>query len=920
MMRRLVPVTVALALVVACSSMTSEGSRPPTDVPGFTAAPPPTTDPMAMPSSSSVALEPLGGGTTTTATPSMAAAPGATTATPTFPSSTAAQTTPGGFVPPTVAAAQGGVTQDERARLDLLAQKNALMVERYLANAQASLDQLDYDAAERALLAARDVDPTDARVLTLLGQVQAALGRREGLPPALRASEAERYEAYRGQLLAQARQQIVDAQAAMARDDYAGAVTLLQDVVNTVQTTSADVPWGDVPGEARALLDQALALRDRSATEATRRRQEEAYRRLQDEERAETEREARRVDMLLVAATERFDARDYDGAIELAESVLELDQHNSRALTVLDAAQDASRDYATQQFLAERREEFARWRETMEEVRTPYNDILTPPDRAFWEDITARRGGASELGLEAADPEEATLRERLRTARMDADFEEATITQVANNIYISTDIPVSVDPAVALDLDDAAEYVTLTGLRDISPEALLNIVVNQVGEDLAWTVRNGRVYITTSDKAAGTPTLHIHNIQDLTFRLTNFKGPNIRDIPLPGEAGEDPDSTIFSSEIDFTRILEPEDVLNLVRENIARESWDLSDAYNIDFVDSNNLLVIHTQEVQEQVSDFLDELRAFSTSMVTLEARFYAITDAFIEEIGADLRGLGPGGTLGDTFEIDGFESDDVTQGLDNTGDGTGNPNAGAFFSGDGEDVAALASENFFENPLGDLLSTVGGGAFQFTILDDTQINIVLNAVQKSTNAFEITAPIVSVYNTQRAFVTVVNQVSFVQGFDVDVANAAFIADPNIGVVQEGIVLDVRPTISHDKRYVTLDVQTTVANLTRPIREFETALGGTTTQVQFFLPQLDVQNAQTTVVVPDGGSVVLGGFKQARYTNRTAEAPWFADIPVLGFFFREKGLSDEMQDLIIVITATISDYTELRDAPVASGR
>jgi len=915
MMRRLVPVTVILALVGACSSLTSDESPPRTDVPGFDAT---TPAPAPATGGGAPALQPLAG-TDPAATGAAAqrAAPPATTAQPAPRASTPAT----GFVPPP--AGRGGaddLVRQERERRDLLEQKKELMLERHLTNAQASLDHLDYQAAEQSLLAAREIDPTDDRVVTLLGRVQTALGRPEGVPTTLRASEAERYEAYRGQILAQARQQVTDAQQAMARDDYEDAVVLLEDVVNTVETTSADVPWGGLPGQARALLDEALDLRDRTTAEVRRRRQEEAYRRLQEEEQAEAERQARRIDMLLVAAIERFDERDYEGAQELAESVLELDQHNSRAMTILDAAQDAAREYATQRFIDERKEEFARWRESMEEVRTPYNDILTPPDRAFWEDITAKRAGTRELGLEPMDAEERTLRERLKSERMDANFDEATITQVANSIFFSTDIPVSVDPAVALDLDDAAEYVTLQGLRDISPEALLNIVVNQVGVDLDWTIRNGRVYITTSDKAAGDPVLLIHNIQDLTFRLTNFKGPDIKDIPLPGQAGEDPETTIFSSEIDFTRILEPEDVLNLVRENIARESWDLSDAYNIDFVDSNNLLVIHTPDVQQQVAEFLNELRAFSTSMVTLETRFYAITDAFIEEIGTDLRGLGPGGTLGDAFEIDDFESEDVTEGLDNTGDGTGNPNAGVFFSGDGEDIAALTSENFFGNPLGSLLSTVGGGAFQFTILDDTQINIVLNAVEKSTNAFEITAPVVSVYNTQRAFVTVVNQVSFVQGFDVDVANAAFIADPNIGVVQEGIVLDVRPTISHDRRYVTLDVQTTVANLQRPIREFETALGGTTTQVQFFLPELDVQNAQTTVVVPDGGSVVLGGFKQARYTNRTAEAPWFADVPVLGFFFREKGLSDEMQDLIIVITATISDYTKLRDAPVASGR
>src|SRR5262249_33613788 len=159
---------------------------------------------------------------------------------------------------------------------------------------------------------------------------------------------------------------------------------------------------------------------------------------------------------------------------------------------------------------------------------------------------------------------------------------------------------------------------------------------------------NGRVYITDKDKAQGKTVIKVHNIQDLTFPVTDFKGANIRDIPLPGKAGDDAENTIFSSELAKVKLIEPDEVLNLVKENIARETWE-TPGHSIDFVDTSNLLVVHTPEVQQQVADFLDDLRAFTTSMVTLEARFFALTDAFIEEIGTDLRGLGPSGQLGDT-------------------------------------------------------------------------------------------------------------------------------------------------------------------------------------------------------------------------------------------------------------------------------
>jgi type II secretory pathway component GspD/PulD (secretin) len=798
---------------------------------------------------------------------------------------------------------------------ELVAQKTFELVNLHLEQARAYEEQFDLARAERELLEARTLDPENRLVTEYLLVIQGlqSLPPEEGKAAAL--SAADRLAQHQQSLQLHAVSELALAHRQLRAGHNEAAARAAQKVVDRIEWTRGSMDWGDIEIRARELLaSTARGVADETDAERAE-RERQAYSRMQSEEREIAERGQMRLEALLDAGYDRYLANDFVGAEQAAKAVLEEDPSNPYARELADASRDAQRETADRHFLAQRREQMLRWREAMEEVRIPYRDILTAPDKEHWDAITKSRGSSRALGLKADDPEVQAILARLAEQRMDADFQDMTIVQVANNIFFSTDIPVSVDPEVAQELDDAGETVSLSGLRDLPVESVLNILVDQVGENLAWTIRNGRVYITKAEKAAGNPIVRVHNIQDLTFPITDFKGNDIRDIPLPGESGDDAETTVFSSTLDRVRLISPDEVLNLVRENIARESWDASDAYSIDFVDSQNLLVIHTPEVQAQVADFLDDLRAFSTSMVTLEARFFALTDGFIEEIGTDLRGLGPDGQLGDQTELDDIDPEN-SEGLDNNGDGTGNPNAGMFFDDDDQQYAG-SSEMFFNNPLGQLLSTVGGGAFQFTILDDTQVNIVMRAIEKSVNAFEISSPIVSVYNTQRAFVTVVNQVSFVQGFDVDVANAAFIADPNIGVVQEGIVLDVRPTISFDRKYVTLDVQATVANLVRPIREISTNLGGTTDQVTFALPQLDVQDAQTTVVVPDGGSVVLGGFKHVLYRNRTAEAPWLADIPILGFFFREKGLADEMTDLIIVMRATITDYSELEGQPVS---
>jgi general secretion pathway protein D len=68
-----------------------------------------------------------------------------------------------------------------------------------------------------------------------------------------------------------------------------------------------------------------------------------------------------------------------------------------------------------------------------------------------------------------------------------------------------------------------------------------------------------------------------------------------------------------------------------------------------------------------------------------------------------------------------------------------------------------------------------------------------------------------------------------------------------------------------------------------------------------------VQSVFTTAVVPDGGSILLGGLSRIRNIERRAEVPWIANIPLVGFFFKEEGYNDEKTSLMIMIRAWITD-------------
>ena len=162
--------------------------------------------------------------------------------------------------------------------------------------------------------------------------------------------------------------------------------------------------------------------------------------------------------------------------------------------------------------------------------------------------------------------------------------------------------------------------------------------------------------------------------------------------------------------------------------------------------------------------------------------------------------------------------------------------------------------------------------------------------------------------------VAVINQTAYVRDFDVEVAQAAFIADPKVDVIQDGLVLEVEPVILNDRKYILLKIDPTVAELQRPIPTFTTSLAGSTLPVTLQLPNLTVTNFSTTAKVPDGGTVLLGGLRQVLQRERRAEVPLLARLPLVAIFFKQEGTADENRSLMVMVRAQITDVVQ--DHPV----
>jgi type II secretion system protein D len=112
-----------------------------------------------------------------------------------------------------------------------------------------------------------------------------------------------------------------------------------------------------------------------------------------------------------------------------------------------------------------------------------------------------------------------------------------------------------------------------------------------------------------------------------------------------------------------------------------------------------------------------------------------------------------------------------------------------------------------------------------------------------------------------------------------------------------GVILQVTPSINPDG-FVRMDINPEISNLSQR-----------TTQVSedFSSPIITRRNADTTVTVMDGQTIVIGGLISDRFERRDRKVPFFGDLPLVGPLFRSNTEETAKTELLIVLTPHVID-------------
>ncbi|MDP6424394.1 MAG: hypothetical protein QGG14_06600 [Planctomycetota bacterium] len=690
---------------------------------------------------------------------------------------------------------------------------------------------------------------------------------------------------------------------ASRQNEFVKAHQMFERARLTLQYSPWFTPGSDlektISGKIRqALEDQKAWLRRRTERIASGTRT-----RLMEDEREARLRQERKVSELFTQSNLAFQHKRYGRSIELLDEALELDPLSQDAKDLRELAMRATHDSNLDRI---KRDWRRHWAATFQELQSSDVTQVDPikHDLLRWREVTSKRKPLefSTYDVEE-DPDTAEILKTLEQNVVATEFDEMQLTAWVDYYRRATGLTIAPSPKVH-ELDEAETTLFNFKIGKKSVRKALDLIARI--KPLKWQVSDGIVHILTKDEGSGAMVPRIYDVREIINPLAQHPG---RDILLAvGEGDED----LGDEEEPTPAVVDVDKLQELIRANVMPDTWE-ADGVSIN-PQGPTLVINQTLAVHAAIDKLLGDLRGTSGIQVDIEARFLRVEDNFLEEVGVDFRGLGNQASEGKAGM--GLQGDRTGFGFDDYGTNTSASaptevgsgfEPGIFYNDGGDGDIFGRTENLFDRVLGggeEGLSNAGGLAFQWTYLDDTEIEIILRAVQKQERVEQISAPRLLVHNTARAHLAVNRQFSYIRDFNVEIAQAAAVADPVVSVVRDGVILDVRPVVAADRKYILMELRPTVATLALPIPTFTTSLGvGQPVSIQ--LPRLTLQKVRTTVVMPDGGTLLLGGMKNVQKHSFDSGVPILKELPGLSFLFSHKGTYRANKKILILLRASV---------------
>ncbi len=154
--------------------------------------------------------------------------------------------------------------------------------------------------------------------------------------------------------------------------------------------------------------------------------------------------------------------------------------------------------------------------------------------------------------------------------------------------------------------------------------------------------------------------------------------------------------------------------------------------------------------------------------------------------------------------------------------------------------------------------------------------------------------PKLSVVNNHEAKIHVGERQAYVTTTTTTGQATSTIAE-DVQFVDVGIQIAVTPTIN-EEGYITMRIKPEISSVVSYL----------ITPTNNKIPIIDTSMAETTVMVKDGHTVIIGGLRKEEKSSDSEGIPYLSKIPVLGFLFKEGGDKTERTELLVMMTPHVA--------------
>lgn len=177
-----------------------------------------------------------------------------------------------------------------------------------------------------------------------------------------------------------------------------------------------------------------------------------------------------------------------------------------------------------------------------------------------------------------------------------------------------------------------------------------------------------------------------------------------------------------------------------------------------------------------------------------------------------------------------------------------------------------------------------------------------------------LSSPRIMVLNNQEAKILLGTKDAYITSTTSQGGSGTTVTSQTVNFVETGIKLFVTPTISRDS-FVTMKIKPEVSSSKRE----EIISEDKKTEI----PIVTTSEAETTITVKDGVTVIIGGLRKDTRNKTVKKIPLIGDIPLLGFFFRSTSDEVTTTELVILLTPHImsgeTSFTDFAQAPPKDG-